>query len=103
MAVIPIQAATLGHIPGGPYCVVVMGLLKCGATRGGRVRQIELPELGKFEIEHPAEVVDVTGLAVLVSALASDLEELRGRIIDEKALRDVEDEIAALFDLLLDF
>ena len=96
MAVIPIQAATLGYIPGGPCCIATMGLLKCGGTRGGQVRRVEIRRLGTFEIEHPAEVVDVTHLEVLISALSSDIKTLRGKIIDEKVLRDVEDEIAAL-------
>ena len=99
--IIPLQAATLGHIPGGPYCVATMGLLKCGATKGGRVRRVKIKRLGTFEIEHPQEVIDVTHLEVLVSALAKDTEELKGRIIDEMALREVEEEIAALLELLL--
>ena len=101
MAVVPIQAATLGHIPGGPFCVAVMGLLKCGGSRGGRVRRVDLPKVGPVEIEHPSEVVDVTHLEVLISALAADTDALRGRIIDEQELRDIEDEIAAIFELLL--
>ena len=96
MAVVPLQAATLGYIPGGPFCIAVMGLLKCGGTRGGQVRRVKFENIGEFEIEHPAEVVDVTHLEVLVSAMARDVEDLRGRIIDEGALRMVEDEIAAL-------
>ncbi len=101
MAVVPLQAATLGHIPGGPFCRAVLGLLKCGKTKGGRVRFVKMPKIGVFEIEHPEEVIDVTHLEVLVSAMASDMDELRGRIIDEDALRKVEEEIAALFLELL--
>ncbi len=100
MAVVPLQAATLGHIPGGPYCIATMGLLKCGGTRGGRVRRVKTKRLGVFEIEAP-EVIDVTHLEVLVSAMSSDLERLRARIIDEQALRDTEEEIAALLLELL--
>lgn len=96
MAVVSLQAATMGYIPGGPFCIATMGLLKCGGTRGGRVRRIKMRRIGEFEIEHPEEVVDVTHLEVLVSAMARDVDELRGRIIDEAALRQVEDEIAAL-------
>jgi len=94
--IIPLQAATLGYIPGGPFCISTMGLLKCGGTRGGQVRRVSLPKIGEFEIEHPAPVVDVTHLEVLVSAMARDIDELRGRIIDEEALRKVEEEVAAL-------
>lgn len=96
MAVVPIQAATLGHIPGGPFCIAVLGLLLCGRTRGGRVRRVKIRELDDFLFEHPEPIIDVTHLEVLVSAMASDLDDLRGRIIDEKALREVEEEIAAL-------
>jgi len=99
--VIPIQAATLGHIPGGPFCIATHGLLKCGSTRGGRVRLVRFKRIGEFEIEHPAEVIDVTHLELLVSAMARDVDELRGRIIDEQALRDAEEDIAALFLELL--
>lgn len=94
--IIPIQAATLGHIPGGPFCIATQGLLKCGGTRGGRVRRVKFKRIGEFEVEHPAEVIDVTHLEVLVSAMARDVNELRGRIIDEQALRDAEEDIAAL-------
>jgi len=60
------------------------------------VRRVRFKTIGEFEIEHPEEVIDVSHLEVLVSAMARDIEELRGRIIDESALRMVEDEIAAL-------
>ena len=99
--IIPLQAATLGHIPGGPFCVAVMGLLKCGGTRGGQVRRVRLKHAGEVEIEHPAEVIDVTHLEVLISALAADTRELQGRIIDERLLQEVEEDIAALLELLL--
>ena len=97
MAVIPLQAATMGYIPGGPFCIAVHGLLKCGGTRGGQVRRVKLPRLREeIEFEHPSPVIDVTHLEVLVSAMADDIGRLRGRIIDEAALRQVEEEIAAL-------
>ena len=100
MAVIPIQAATMGHIPGGPYCTATMGLLKCGKTAGGRVRLVKMPRIGKFEIEHPPEVVDVTHLEVLISAMTADIKTLKGVIINEQELREVEEEILLLMELM---
>lgn len=104
MAVVPIQAATMGWAPGGPYCVAVHGLLKCGGTKGGRVRKVKLKR-AEIEVEFPKEItpVDVTRLEVLVSAMRKDIGELTGQIINEKQLREQEEEILLLMEMFNDF
>ena len=97
--IIPIQAATMGFIPGGPYCIATMGLLKCGKTKGGRVRYVKIPKAGRLEIEHPRPIVDVTHLEVLISAMSDDIKKLKGRIINERELREVEEEILLMMEL----
>ena len=98
--IIPIQAATMGYIPGGPFCIATHGLLKCG-QRGGRVRAFQIKKDLRLEVESP-QPIDVSYLEVLVSALTGDLKTLKGQIIAEADLRRVEEEILLMLEMLSD-
>lgn len=89
----------MGQIPGTPFSIAVMGLIK--VTRGGgQARAVELPRIGVIAVERSVPVVDVTALEVLISALTGDLKTLQGQVVEAAELERVEQEILLLLELI---
>ena len=90
----------MGHIPGGPFCVAVMGLLKCVKAGGGAGKIVKLPKLGKVAIDKRYPVIDVTHLEILIDAMTDDIEKLKQGIIEIADIQQSEEELALLFSMM---
>ena len=102
MAVVPLHAATMGLLSTRSLCIASHGLLQCAVGRSGGARVAVLPRGQRVVLQETPEPIDVTHLEVLISALTADMRTLRGRVVKEAELREVEEEIAALLGMIDD-